>query len=113
MQKQIGESGYFLLSRALKRLAEMKNNATLLTAFSLLLEDRVSLHKNAIYVNMRWVNLSLRLKEKLEHQRPKVGGEGCPSSGREQIHATFAFRSTHPSRDWVRLPPIGEDDLLY
>lgn len=73
----------------------MKNNATLLTVFSLLLEDIVSLHKNAIYVNMRWVNPSLRLKEKLEHQRPKVGEEGCPSSGREQIHATFAFRSTH------------------
>lgn len=71
----------------------MKNDATLLTAYSLFLENTVSLHENVIYVNMQWVNPGLSLKEKQEHRCPRAGEDGCPSSGREQIHPAFAFRS--------------------
>ena len=45
----------------------MKNDATLLTAYSLLLENIVSLHEDVIYVNMQWVNPGLNLKDKQEH----------------------------------------------
>lgn len=83
----------------------MRDDAPLLTAYGLLLDNRVSFHKNVIRVNKQWVSPRPSPKEKQAPWCPGPGEGGCPSSGRRRVHPFSAFCSICTLHGMGRSPP--------